>query len=66
MSDFTLTLETLERLNEAHGGPRAVLLEGDTARLPDLLMTDGGWCGIRRDAATGLFSKSDAFAALGY
>lgn len=63
---YTMTIDQLEQLNEAHGGPRAILLGGDTARLPDLHMRDSGWCDIRRCPATGLFNRADAFAALGY
>ena len=66
MDDFRLTLDQLERANEAHGGPRAALVDGDAAHLTDWCGDVAGWCAIRRDPATRLFSYRDLRAALGY
>lgn len=73
MSDFSLTIDQVAAQNEAHGG---MTRSGDTlglithgAHSVELMDANGnadGWQLIRRDIVTGLCSRSDLRAALGY
>lgn len=72
-TDFTLTLDQVALLNEQHGGMAisgaslGVLCHGNhTVELLNPLGLPEGWNAIRRDPTSGLCSRSDTLAALGY
>jgi hypothetical protein len=73
MSDFTLTIEQVAAQNAAHGGMApsgdtlGLIMHGaHTVELMDAQGNADGWQQIRRDTVTGLCSRSDLRAALGY
>lgn len=73
MTDFTLTLDQVAHLNASHGGmdntvsALGILRHGNhTVELLNPKGEPEGWNAIRRDPLSGLCSRSDTLAALGY